>query len=480
MNDGRPARQRRRGITLCLSVLCLLLTTPAFVMTMNVSGTWSSGLSVPLRAGMTFYSAQSPSLLFDKQYEILITCQAGARALSQRWSLARNLFSTPFLSGVSEARVGNAFRIRIPTATLRPGFYDLRVRLNTGDEADTTASCTFGYQVEKMPVTDWRPADFDAFWQQAKATLAQVPVQAMVDSPVQTFTGKEIDEYNRTKACLPGDYDPLGHRYETVEAFKVSFASVNGLRIHAWVAKPKGKGPFPAMLVLPGAGFAARPMPLEHARHGYLAMDIQIHGQDVDQGTYERLPGYSDNDQVYEPKESYYFYHVILSCLQAVNYLAARPDVDPTRIVAVGGSQGGHLTLVVAGLDGRIAAAVAAIPFAMNQPYLNWAHNPTGPNHDGMDRDDCPPMPDTPRTRCLAYYDPMNLAPQIHCPVMMYAGLIDRIAPPSGSYGSFHLLATTDKQYVAIPGIGHDWSAEFDRRAWTWLERELAAKTNKP
>ena len=110
----------------------------------------------------------------------------------------------------------------------------------------------------------------------------------------------------------------------------------------------------------PAPGFAARPRPLEHARHGYLAIDVQIHGQDVDLPKYPPLPGYYDRFQ-FEPVEAYYYYNVHLRVVQAVNYLASRPDVDARRIVAVGGSQGGRLSVVIAGLDRRIAAAVACI-----------------------------------------------------------------------------------------------------------------------
>ena len=91
-----------------------------------------------------------------------------------------------------------------------------------------------------------------------------------------------------------------------------------------------------------------------------MALDIQVHGQDVDLKEYPKLPGYYDNP-VYEPAAAYYYYNVYLRCLQAVNYLLSRPDVDPKRLVVVGGSQGGHLSIVLAGLDPRIAAAVPSI-----------------------------------------------------------------------------------------------------------------------
>jgi hypothetical protein len=32
---------------------------------------------------------------------------------------------------------------------------------------------------------------------------------------------------------------------------------------------------------------------------------------------------------------------------------------------------------------------------------------------------------------------------------------------------------TADKAMVPLQGLGHDWSAEFDRRAWRWLDERL-------
>jgi cephalosporin-C deacetylase-like acetyl esterase len=189
-----------------------------------------------------------------------------------------------------------------------------------------------------MAVADTRPADFKAFWDSAKAKLAKIPLDAK-EGPMQTLGPKEINDYNLTSACLPPDYDPDGHRAEQVESCKVDFAGPDGGRVYGWLARPAGKGPFPAMLVLPGAGFAARSRTLEHARHGYV-------------------------------------------------------------------------TLV----------------------------------------------------------DPMNYAPDIHCPVLMNAGLIDPVSPPYGVWAVYNRLGTTAKEIVDLDGHAHDWSAEFDRRAWRWLD----------
>ena len=60
----------------------------------------------------------------------------------------------------------------------------------------------------------------------------------------------------------------------------------------------------------------------------------------------------------------------------------------------------------------------------------------------------------------------------------MNAGLIDPISPPYSVWAAYNRVGSTDKQIVPLPGLGHDWSAEFDRRAWRWLDRRLS-QSNK-
>lgn len=464
----------------------MLLARPGDAMNMNLNLPYGSKPSPPHTADVCFFSRQSETLLFGPRKEIEITCHAAVRSVALRWALVRNVFVKPFAEGDGEALPANNFTIHVPTEKLHPGFYDLTVQVDSGDpNVSPKGICTFGYRVEDMEIVDTRPADFREFWKQALDELAKVPLDANA-GPVQAFAGKEIDEYNLQHASIPGDYDPNGHRAEEVEAFKVSFASTGGLRVHGWVAKPKGPGPFPVMLVLPGGGVNARPIPLEHARHGYLTMDIQIHGQDVDQAKYDSPSGYSSG-QKYDPPTDYYYYKVVQHCVQAVNYLASRPDTDVSRIMVVGGSQGGRLGIMLAGLDARVKAVVAAIPNAGHMAYWTWAvannpaleHKPKpypAPTYDGMDRSGPPVPADTPANRCLPYYDPMNFAPDVHCPVLMNGGLIDYVSPPSCVYAIYARLGTKDKQIVPLPGLGHDWSPEFDRRAWRWLEGERPAK----
>lgn len=474
--------------------LALILAAPGAALEHNLAVPWGDRCSPPMNPFISFRSPQSEDMLFSSGTRIDIICQVNLRASAVRWTLHRNMVDTPFRSGSAAGLPANRFAIAIDTAGLHPGFYDLRIAVDSGPAKDdrdvivrrpTTGICTFGWKPAEMAVSDTRPADFDAFWARARAQIDAVPL-APEEGPVQVFGPAEINAYNTLGACLPPDFDPEGHRSESVASNKVSFGGPDGGRVHGWLARPvEGAGPFPAMLILPGAGINPRPRPLEHARHGYVALDIQIHGLEVDLKEYPRLPGYFDG-QVYEPVDAYYYYKVHQRCIQAITYLLSRPDVDPTRIVVVGGSQGGRLSTVVAGLDRRVRAAVPAIAHFANQPYLRWAarcngmsdlggpRDPARKPVDGMDLAGGPPLAGDATERCLAYYDPMNFAPSIACPIMFNVGMIDGVSPPSGVFAIYNRIPGQAKSMIALDGLGHDWCAEFDRRAFRWLDRVLA------
>jgi cephalosporin-C deacetylase len=466
----------------------LFVAVPASALELNLAMPWDWDTSARngkdvWDAHIDFYSPEaainSPesNLLFSKGDEVVIEARPPTmRTVSMSYGVSKNMFQKPFITGEAESLTANRYIIRVPTAKLTPGFYDITVNLNVGAVTKSyTTKCTFGWKVSQLPVTPDKPADFDAFWNEGKAELAKIPIDAKVGD-FQTFKGKEIDNYNLSSACLPGDYDPKGHRTEEVESAKIDFAGIGGVRIHGWLAKPPGNGPFPAMLVLPGAGFNARPRPLEHARHGFLAMDIQIHGQEVDlPGEYPHLPGYYDQ-VIWDPAQKNYYYDVYLNDLQALKYLESRPDVDKSRIVVVGGSQGGRMTIMLSGLAaGQMAACVPSIVHNANVPFLKWfdAANRANPQQDGMDRSAPPPLDDSPEGKGQGYYDVMNFASYIKCPVYQNAGLIDPVSPPDGSWAVFNQIGSKDKTITPEPGLGHDWSAEFDRRAWRWLDKKL-------
>lgn len=459
-------------ITIAIGLVLALLCSSLLAMTWHVSMPWQNETYATKSNQFVFFSRQSATLLFDKEKEIQIACQPMLPPIALNWSVARNSFKQPLMMGVGEPQLSNGFLIRIPTAKLKPGFYDISVTLNTGVEKEIHGACTFGWRVGELHQGTWRPADFESVWNGAKAELDRTPLDAKVTGPVRVMGDKEINDYNPAYAGMPPDYDPTGHKASQVEVYKVNFAAAEGARCYGWLTKPVGKGPFPAMLIVPGAtGPSGRPIPAEHARHGYLAMAIQVFGQDVDLEKYSQ-PEYPAPGP--GPKKDHFMYRMYTNVWQSINYLASRPDVDPNKIVVVGQSQGGRLS-VIAGTHPKVAAIVPCLAHYGDWPYRKWseAANNANPQLDGMNMLSPPVPADNEDNRLLAYYDTMNFAPDVKCPVFMYGGMIDYVSPVTTVFSTFQLLGSKDKQLVLGPNLFHEWNPEFDRRAWRWLDEKL-------
>lgn len=67
----------------------------------------------------------------------------------------------------------------------------------------------------------------------------------------------------------------------------------------------------------------------------------------------------------------------------------------------------------------------------------------------------------------------MNFAPDIRCPTMFNAGLVDPVSPPVSVFAAYNRIPRTDKTMVVLDGLGHDWCSAFDRAAYRWLDRIL-------
>ena len=333
------------------------------------------------------------------------------------------------------------------------------------------AYCVFGYDIENMPVYTTKPDDFEEFWKKSLKKLDGVDLEPEFGE-VYTFKGRQINDYNVAEASFPCSYDEDGVLYDEVIAYKVSFKSADGMRIYGWFARPKKEGKYPGMMIYPGAGYHSRSMPLEHARHGYAAFDIQVHGQDCDEKKdyYKPTSPFFENGDYSKPEE-YYYNNIYLHAIQALNMLSALDGVDKDKIVVAGGSQGGRLSMVACALDDRVKGAVIGIPHFNGQTYMEWTNEINKRQEDGKEIDMS--IVDKELVRNIGYYDTTNFAPYVKCPVFCEGGLIDHVSPATCVMSLFKSLGSENKTYIPSPMMAHDWDAEFDRRAWKWLKTIL-------
>ncbi len=289
------------------------------------------------------------------------------------------------------------------------------------------------------------PDDFDAFWDEVQAELAVIPLEARM----------EPDGLRSTDAA---------------KVFQATYRSLGGLEIFAWYAVPvDGDGPFPAILHLPG--YKSEPaLRRDWGAQGVAVLSVAVRGKLPSSGEFN--PGYPGLlTSGVENRDSYSYKGVIADCIRGVDFLLSRPEVDAERIYCCGSSQGGGLTLITSALRPEIKAGVAGYPFLCcfpesmrmlrSYPYDELScYQRAYP--DRADR-----MLDT-----LRYFDAVNFAPRIKCPMVVGIALEDEVCPPETSYAAYRLLGG-DRELWLFPESGHGNAHEYPARERAWLEERI-------
>jgi carboxymethylenebutenolidase len=151
------------------------------------------------------------------------------------------------------------------------------------------------------------------------------------------------------------------------------------LRLKAFLWKPAGLGPFPAVLFCHGSGGAdaghTAGLPITEAgeklaplflKHGYAFMYLFRRGQGLsaDQGPF--MQNILQREETTKGKEARQHLQFVLAStdhlddvMAGLSFLKAAPAIDAKRVAIAGHSFGGQLTLLAAERDNTLRAAVA-------------------------------------------------------------------------------------------------------------------------
>ena len=329
----------------------------------------------------------------------------------------------------------------------KPGFYDVRVLVFNHGRELAYDEFTFGYDVDNLPVDIRRPRDFDRFWQATKDSLKAIPIDATM----------KRDSLRST---------------EMVDVYQVTYASLHRVRVHGWYTVPRWKsGPHAALLLLPGYSTGRISPKLGHSRQGFATLSIQVRGYGVDQQEYP-----PDNHSYMtigvQAPETYVYREIICHCLRGIDFLEFRPEVDRRRICAIGGSQGGGLSLLAGGLDSRVKFIVANVPFLTDFPLSMTV---TGnPFRELVRYIESHPEQTEEVFRTVSYFDALNVAARIKTPTLISVGLWDRTCPAPSIYKMFLALGSADKKIGVYPYLDHGEVGRFHRKVVNqWLLERL-------
>ena len=270
------------------------------------------------------------------------------------------------------------------------------------------------------------PPDFDVFWKNTLAETRHFPLDPRF---LKIETGLKL-----------------------VDAFDVTFNGYGGQPIKGWLILPTGTQSKIACIVeFIGYG-GGRGLPHEwlgwaNAGYAHFVMDTRGQGStwrtgdtpdpELDGGN-PQIPGFMTRG-ILKP-ETYYYRRVFADAVRAVEAARSHPLIDEARVAVTGGSQGGGITLGVAGLVPDVAFAMPDVPFLCHfqravelvdtEPYNEIAR--FCKNH---------------RLRIetvfntLSYFDGMNFAVRAKTQALFSVGLMDTICPPSTVFAAYNHYA---------------------------------------
>ncbi len=155
-----------------------------------------------------------------------------------------------------------------------------------------------------------------------------------------------------------------------------------------------------------------------------------------------------------------YLYCVWTDFLRAVRLARETPEIDPARIAVEGHSQGGGMALGLAALDRSVSLCMADVPSSCWMEHrIETRSGGAAGIADYLEK--FPERAETVR-RNLSYFDNINLAPEITCPVLVSCGLKDTVCPPECTYAAYTKIRT-EKEMAVYPYAGHEGGRQVHR-----------------
>lgn len=313
---------------------------------------------------------------------------------------------------------------------------------------------TAAYFPEQIKPTTELPADFVQFWDNAKADAAKVPMDVKLTLLPDRCTEK-VNVY-----------------HASIQNCRV------GMRLYGILCVPKKAGKYPAVLKVPGAGVRPYGGDVAMAESGIITFEIGIHGisvimdpsvyLDLGKTTLDGYPFFNLDD-----RDRYYYKRVYLGCVRAIDFIYSLSEFDGSTLAVTGGSQGGALSIVTAGLDSRIKYLAAFYPALCDLTgYLygragGWPHMFNDANKAFNAKKD--------KIETSKYYDVVNFARMVKAPGFYSWGYNDVTCPPTSTYSAYNVIQAPKNLYI-FEETGHWTYPEQNELARKWLVEKLTGR----
>ncbi|MEF2244309.1 MULTISPECIES: acetylxylan esterase [unclassified Paenibacillus] len=284
-----------------------------------------------------------------------------------------------------------------------------------------------------------RPADFDAYWERALAEMKAVDPQIEL---------------------VPSEF-----QVPNAECFHLYFTGVRGARIHAKYVRPKNIAkPHAAMLQFHGyTGHSGHWIDkLSYVAQGFSVFALDCRGQGGLSEDTGGVKGNTHHGHIIRGLDSHeddlLFRHIFLDTAQLASIAMSMPEVDSEQVYAMGGSQGGALTIACASLEPKIKKLAPVYPFLSDYRRV-WEMDLADRAYIELKKYfmlfDPRHLREEEMFNRLGYIDIQHLASRIKGEVLMGVGLMDTVCPPSTQFAAYNKI-TSPKRLEIYPDFGHE------------------------
>lgn len=384
-----------------------------------------------------------------------------------------NTYSANVTLAAGETKVTN-----VEFNDLTAGFY----RMSANVAGNKLCTYYIGNPTAIVSPDDSQP-DFWTFWDTWKERLAEIPIDAEL-TPLEGQEGDARNVYEVKYKSVP----------ETVGGEPVY--------IYGYYAEPKAEGTYPCIIHFHGTDKSGELTKPSATTTGWCEFRFSARGQTLDKAKngsekYRTDPEKESSVDFYAYRlgdnDEHYYRYVYLDTRRAVDFVYSQAKVDQNNIFAAGGSQGGCLTYVCAGLsDGKIRAIAPSITGHADFPHtmeiVGWPTNVFNNWINAKVADGTYADYEEGKAALLrhqSYFDTKNFSSRITCPVITNFSLQDNTDGPHLNIAPYNLLvnvAAGDKQYSINQFKGHatadNWNSTYMTFFNSYLETPLSNETS--
>lgn len=297
----------------------------------------------------------------------------------------------------------------IETSLSKPGFTHLTLQvLDEKGKPDSKFCPTFNggacANFDEIKQALPEPKDFDAYWKNRVSEFNKAPIKANL-TPIEAKSSDKVDTY-------------------------IFSVDTIGKPARGYITIPKNAKPKSLKILASYQGYGwATPNP--NPRTDAICISMCSHSVEIgkDKNYYEdlkngELKNFAWEKELSSPSDSY-FDGMLMRDLAALRFAKSLPAWNGKDIVVSGGSMGGFQSIAMAALDNDVSKLSVGVP---------WMGDLGGKSIGRLGG--WLPKPLAARL----YFDTINFAKRVKCPMTILVGLGDYVCPPSGEASMYNSI----------------------------------------